>query len=508
LPARVTVARSEDTDGRKPIPDAAAQKQAMQRVHEVFADEYGRRSEDDRRKLAGELIAQSGDSSDDPAIQYVMLSDAWDLAVEGGDYPLACEAIDALAELFVINPAPLKLSALTKVSRNARKNDAEAIVQDYGEIVDQAIAEGDPATATNAATQADQFARKYKDMGIVAKAQRMAAKARDAQQQQKSIADAMKKLESDPNDAAANLAVGKFRCLIANEWAEGLPLLAKGSDEALKKAATDDLADPSDPSDQVKVGDAWWSVGEKESSDSFKASLRRRAGVWYERALPELSGLKRTAVEKRLATLEPPTAPETATNQKPRLSITSGARRTSSGDGGSGQGSDNPFQQRSNRESGGGNTGRLRSLEDFYSSMPAKFIPQPGKHNSDQSEFNEWVQANVKGKSFELDLKISNVYLRQRGESDAEEGRSYITFMFQPEPVVKDGLRASSYFNCRVYDDATIARLIRLFNNDIVRVKGTIDRGTGHGYSQNSGSRGLQFQFYVRDATYTLIGSQ
>ena len=75
---------------------------------------------------------------------------------------------------------------------------------------------------------------------------------------------AREKLKTDPDDAAASLAVGRWSCFWQGDWEEGLKLLAKGSDAALKSLAAEELAaKPAKADDSVARGDAWWNMAEK-----------------------------------------------------------------------------------------------------------------------------------------------------------------------------------------------------------------------------------------------------
>jgi hypothetical protein len=115
------------------------------------------------------------------------------------------------------------------------------------------------------------------------------------------IAKDLEKLKSTPDDPAANLAVGRFLCFTKGDWPRGLPLLAKGSDAALKAAAQADIAEPSEASEQVLVADKWWDLATKEPSAPRKQQLRQRAAYWYEKAGPGLTSLRKTMAEQRLA---------------------------------------------------------------------------------------------------------------------------------------------------------------------------------------------------------------
>src|SRR5690606_12502727 len=106
---------------------------------------------------------------------------------------------------------------------------------------------------------------------------------------------AKEKLATSPDDPAANAEWGRYLCLVKNNFADGLPLLAKGSDAKLQAAAKADLADPKDGKDQVAAGDKWFALAE-EASDMEETLLRLRAEYWYRKGLSDISGLEKTRI--------------------------------------------------------------------------------------------------------------------------------------------------------------------------------------------------------------------
>ncbi|MCD4727826.1 MAG: hypothetical protein K8R46_09200, partial [Pirellulales bacterium] len=106
-------------------------------------------------------------------------------------------------------------------------------------------------------------------------------------------------LVENPDDAEANLTVGKWRCFTNGDWHHGLPLLAKGSDAELAALARRDFARPMAVEDQMSLADAWYAAAAKEQP-SAKAGALFRCCYWYEQVLPKLSGLDQTRVRKRI----------------------------------------------------------------------------------------------------------------------------------------------------------------------------------------------------------------
>src|SRR5207248_1294600 len=66
------------------------------------------------------------------------------------------------------------------------------------------------------------------------------------QQEYAAAKAAVEKLATAPDDADANLTVGRYRALVEGDWQNALPLLAKGSDELWKDLAAKSLAAPAD----------------------------------------------------------------------------------------------------------------------------------------------------------------------------------------------------------------------------------------------------------------------
>jgi hypothetical protein len=109
-----------------------------------------------------------------------------------------------------------------------------------------------------------------------------------------------KTLAADPKDPGANARVGRFVCLVKGDWETGLPLLVKGDDEKLKAAAAKDLTNPDTTAARVEAGDAWWDLADG-LDPALRVEAKLRACFWYEQAAPELTGLSKARVDKRVA---------------------------------------------------------------------------------------------------------------------------------------------------------------------------------------------------------------
>lgn len=284
---------------RLPVPPEADQAQAAKVVRDVFSAEFAKTAPADRVLLARKLLGQTEQTKDDPATRYVLLREARDLANQAGDLALALEAIDGLCKVYAVEAGPLRAGALAAAAKGARMpEECRIFAQEAIKMAAAACAADDYESAEKALATGAPLARKSQDAGL---ASRMAAKTKETNDLKSKFA-ALKKaretLASTPDDGPANFAVGRYLCFQKGDWAGGLPLLAKGTDPALKGLAEQELAKPPEPSTQLALADAWWDTAEKDAS--VKDAIRDHANLWYSQALPKLSGLLKSKAQKRM----------------------------------------------------------------------------------------------------------------------------------------------------------------------------------------------------------------
>jgi hypothetical protein len=81
-------------------------------------------------------------------------------------------------------------------------------------------------------------------------------------------------------------------------------LLAEGGKSPLKELATKDLAKPETPEAQVEVGDGWWQLAQAEKVSWKKLNILGHARSWYDLAQPNVTGLVKVKLSKRLVELD------------------------------------------------------------------------------------------------------------------------------------------------------------------------------------------------------------
>jgi hypothetical protein len=97
--------------------------------------------------------------------------------------------------------------------------------------------------------------------------------------------------------------VGRFYCLLKDDWQRGLPLLARSGENPLRDLAIQETADPTMPDEQMKLADGWYALGQGAAGNE-KEKYLSRAEIWYRKALPKLSGISVLKAQKRLEELE------------------------------------------------------------------------------------------------------------------------------------------------------------------------------------------------------------
>ena len=291
---------------KQPVPKEAAQAQAAKLLKELYGGEWAAaKTSVEKEALAIKLLDKGKESEGDPAGQFALFKVARDVALQAGDSHTAFQAIDALADGFAVDGVEMKTAALTKLVSVAQKPDQHMkSAEDAMAALDEAISHDNYTAAARLGGFALAAADKTSDKDLRSRA-RSAIDAARKSASAFEVADAAKTaLGKNPLDAKANSIVGRYRCFVKHDW-NGLSMLVLGDDESMRLVAKLDLNGAASSTEQVRLGDAWWDLAEKQTG-AVKKQCRARAEHWYEGALPGLSGLMKDKVQKRLQAEAPP----------------------------------------------------------------------------------------------------------------------------------------------------------------------------------------------------------
>ena len=276
------------------VPDAAAQEKVSATIRSVYADEY----KSDKAALPKKLLQTAKDTQDSTE-RFVLLRTAKKIACDTDQTEIAFAAIDAMASEYDVSALEMKAEVIERGATLARTHEEKRALAELAlKLIDDAVDEDNFEIAKSLSQQASQLARSSSDKDflqtVVAKNKELESTAKAHSEAEEAIAT----LKNKPTDPDANTTVGKYLCFAKGEWEKGLSMLCEGSDPKLKALAETDKNGATAASKQVQLGDGWWDAGGKQ-----------RAIYWYEKALPELAGLEKAKVEKRLG--------ETTRNQQP-----------------------------------------------------------------------------------------------------------------------------------------------------------------------------------------------
>lgn len=300
-----------------PIPADAARRAALKQVRDVMRNDLANaKTPAAKSQLAGQML-QTADGTSDPAGRYVLLREAENLAADAADVDTALAADDAVNRAFQPDATPSAIDPLQKFTRAQIDAAAAARVCEAAlGILHTAQAQNRFEAARQAGRVAVAMAHKANDRELTDRAIALLGGVNAMEAEYGHVRSAESVLKKTPNDPAANATMGRYECFFKGDWAAGLPKLAKGNNEALKKAAADELKPPTNAEAQSAVADAWWAVAEGQSP-AVQPAIRAHAAAFYAQALDGLSGLAKLKAEQRIAQARPPEPKATVATARP-----------------------------------------------------------------------------------------------------------------------------------------------------------------------------------------------
>jgi hypothetical protein len=297
---------SDSSAVRNPVPSTAAQKKAADEINDVLKKDYQRAAGDiNKIDLAHYLARLASETHDDPVKHYVLDDQALAIAIKFGDVPLAAEVVRDLAANYQVDAWEFRIKTLNELSRGGGAVKNRPIIAEAAHsLVDEAIADGRYDVALDLANLSLRLATAARAIALRDQARDAIEHIKQIQRRQAAVEAANSTLAADPDDAEANLVVGKYQCLIKQDWTAGLPHLAKGSDEDLRKLAEQESQPPTQAAAQLELADAWWDLAQRrqDPKNEFEPkAIRARAAYWYRAASPNLSGISQAKAIRRAA---------------------------------------------------------------------------------------------------------------------------------------------------------------------------------------------------------------
>jgi hypothetical protein len=293
------MARPPQALSLRAIPAREDQARARKLFRELFTKDLMDQSLAGRRALAMRLLDEAAKVPDAATDQFVLLLAATEAGKDASDLRLCMRATTTLASSYEVDGA--KIAADAAVKMNLRAPAPTVVAANFRaalELVEQLITRDDFAAAARLLSLLRSVST-----GNVSVMNRVRAdeKSLDViRSATEKIAPSRELLKTEPNNSAANLAVGRYLCWMKNDWDQGLPLLARGSDPVLKALATKDMTSPAGDA-AFEVAEAWWKISEKEPLSLPQKHLQSHADLCFKKALPALSALSKSLAEQRIA---------------------------------------------------------------------------------------------------------------------------------------------------------------------------------------------------------------
>ncbi|MHB8956355.1 MAG: trypsin-like peptidase domain-containing protein [Pirellulaceae bacterium] len=287
-------------EGRLPAPPPRVVDIKTGEIRKIFDGEFDSGGEALFAKLLKLAVETRGQ---DPAAAFVCLWEASRTAAKAGQIDVTFGTLAGLERWYEIDDQllPMQIEVLALCERAVRSNEHKAQALVYAvRLIDFAESRRDFASGAKLIALANTLARNLRSGDILHAVQARTSHFEAFKEAYNLAEAARQQLASDPKNAQAHWAVGRFMTVFDEDWSEeSLNHLAAGSDASFAEASQLELAAPMTPPSQVAVGDAWWELAEKES-EIGQATVKAHAVEWYKRCQSKLGALDRTRVDERL----------------------------------------------------------------------------------------------------------------------------------------------------------------------------------------------------------------
>ncbi|MES2792657.1 MAG: hypothetical protein V4719_23800 [Planctomycetota bacterium] len=286
----------------RPVPDAAAIKDAEGLLHEVLAKDFSKIGQASG-KLAWATRLTEYDFSGEPnlAVPYVAWNEARANAAAVGDINLAFRAINLLSQHYQIDLVETKIETLAALAKSTREKETLTHAAHIAvNLLALTIRDDNYSAATQVASTARGLAQKSQMKHLQALTQYYDKRAKLLSKEFQKIDKEANAIQQTSEGSAARTAAGRFYCFLKADWVRGLPLLAGGDDAPLKQLAERELAVPTQLKDQIALADDWWQQAEALTNDQ-RGTVQRHAGTWYQASLGTATGVERIGIMNKLA---------------------------------------------------------------------------------------------------------------------------------------------------------------------------------------------------------------
>jgi len=305
-----------------PLPTDEAIDASRGKVQSIPKSEYAAaKTRDKQRDLARKLLALSRDFDRDDPARFVILDEAIRFALKSADWQFAVDVVDELGQTFAVNLHQYQASVMANAARVSDRSDAAGVCRLALGYATSAVDHERYAEAINLIHSALVSARRTDVPALTRRAVDRAkeitafSKAYEESQVARTI------LKHTPEDAGANLTLGRYLALYRGDWSTALPKLAASGVDTWEAVARSELAGPTQADVRVKLAESWLEIGRGLKSELEGKAMRAHAAEWLRKSIPDLTGLNELRVSKLLASLEPEEVEDDASKPKSKSEL-------------------------------------------------------------------------------------------------------------------------------------------------------------------------------------------
>jgi hypothetical protein len=255
---------------REAVPDRGAVAQSEKEIESSHSADLRDASAPSRRRVALSLLDDAGRAEAGSAEQFALYDEAIKLAQSAHSLRVAFLAIDGASAVFACDSAAMKVKAMAAAAIGAAPAELSSIsnVEAMLSFAEELLISENFRDLTEVESKLKRAMPAISDPDLKIEVRNHLQSIELARTAREKVAPMLAVLRQSPHDAAANLAVGQYRCFVCGQWEQGLPMLARSGDAKLAKLASDELA-PSPDSDYL--------VGLGEGESAAGAAARGRA---------------------------------------------------------------------------------------------------------------------------------------------------------------------------------------------------------------------------------------
>lgn len=288
---------------KRPVPPDSDVVPARTEIRKKFARDYEDTTPAGKRRLVSLLLREVEKGGGDATV-WAMLAEARDLAVSAGETKLGLHAADVTGRLFDVDATAMRFAVVQGVVRPGVKlsaGQAAEAAREARALAESRLESEEWEGAVTASAAAVEAVKRSSDASLQAEVTLFHEFCRELVRTAPQYREALKRLETDPDDKAANTKAAEFLLYARREPGRALVMMSRGTDETMRRAATAELSQAKGP-DLLSAAGAWEAWARARQGPAREIGLLKARSL-YARSLHDLDGSDVDRTLEKVATL-------------------------------------------------------------------------------------------------------------------------------------------------------------------------------------------------------------